>query len=408
MSRTPPGPAPRRTGALGTGLGAAGTALVCAVLAVTGPAGAPLVGPAPASAAPTPASASAGTSADGSARGARAAAEAARAAAQGAAQRVREVEDALERQQEGARRAASAAVGAQVRAERALAAAESARADGTRRVRALYMAPAGALTGSGTYALVRSLLTGSDPSATLRAHELSSGRAVDAGARADQRATGAAADGARTAVVSAEDADRAAGEQVAALRDLAARSGQLQQALQQAQDRLDALDADAARLEAAERAAQELAAAAAAARTAQAAAAGAGAGVRAGGAPADYADLYARAATTCPGMRPALLQAVGQVESGHGRDVGPSSAGAIGPMQFMPATFAAYGVDGDGDGDTDAWDPADAVFSAARYLCANGAGAGRAGESGALFRYNHADWYVVMVQRIADEIDAGT
>ncbi|WP_432486401.1 lytic transglycosylase domain-containing protein, partial [Kineococcus esterisolvens] len=129
-------------------------------------------------------------------------------------------------------------------------------------------------------------------------------------------------------------------------------------------------------------------------------------GVRAGCAPADYADLYARAATTCPGMRPALLQAVGQVESGHGRDVGPSSAGAIGPMQFMPATFAAYGVDGDGDGDTDARDPADAVFSAARYLCANGAGAGRGGESGALFRYNRADWYVVMVQRIADEIDA--
>ncbi len=122
--------------------------------------------------------------------------------------------------------------------------------------------------------------------------------------------------------------------------------------------------------------------------------------------PADYAGLYVRGAATCPGMRPELLAAVGQVESGHGVNTGPSSAGAVGPMQFMPATFAAYAVDGDGDGDVDAQDPADAVFTAAAYLCANGAGKGREAEASAVFRYNHADWYVQMVQRVADELAA--
>ena len=93
----------------------------------------------------------------------------------------------------------------------------------------------------------------------------------------------------------------------------------------------------------------------------------------------------------------ALLAAVGQIESGHGRNEGPSSAGAIGPMQFMPGTFAAYGVDGDGDGTKDAWDPEDAIFSAARYLCTGGAGAGPDGVRQALFTYNHAQWYVDLV-----------
>ena len=113
--------------------------------------------------------------------------------------------------------------------------------------------------------------------------------------------------------------------------------------------------------------------------------------------PPDVERAYRDAAPTCPGLDWTLLAAVGQVESGHGRDDGPSSAGAIGPMQFMPATFAAYGVDADGDGTADPWSVRDAVFSAARYLCASGAGRGAEGVHAALLTYNHAEWYVDLV-----------
>src|SRR5690606_30099539 len=115
------------------------------------------------------------------------------------------------------------------------------------------------------------------------------------------------------------------------------------------------------------------------------------------GIPEVFERAYRAAAGTCQGLEWTLLAAVGQVESGHGRNNGPSSAGAIGPMQFMPATFAAYGVDGDGDGTTDPWDPEDAVFSAAKYLCASGVGRGAKGVHDALFAYNHAEWYVDLV-----------
>jgi membrane-bound lytic murein transglycosylase B len=67
-------------------------------------------------------------------------------------------------------------------------------------------------------------------------------------------------------------------------------------------------------------------------------------------------------------------------------------------MQFMPQTFASYGVDGDHDGRTDPWDPQDAIFTAARYLCVSGVGAGGPdGVHRALLAYNHAEWYVDLV-----------
>jgi len=109
---------------------------------------------------------------------------------------------------------------------------------------------------------------------------------------------------------------------------------------------------------------------------------------------AEYLGLYKKAATTCPGLSWTVLAAIGQVESGHGRNDGPSSAGALGPMQFEPATFAEYAVDGDHDGKTDIMDPADAIYTAARYLCANGAGRGVQALASAIFDYNHAGWYV--------------
>jgi hypothetical protein len=112
--------------------------------------------------------------------------------------------------------------------------------------------------------------------------------------------------------------------------------------------------------------------------------------------PARYRPLYATAATRYRlGRRgPAILASIHKHESGFGQNMGPSSAGAIGHMQFMPATWAAYGVDADRDGTADPHNPADAIHGAANYLNASGAPADWAG---ALFSYNHADWYVRMI-----------
>jgi hypothetical protein len=114
-----------------------------------------------------------------------------------------------------------------------------------------------------------------------------------------------------------------------------------------------------------------------------------------------YLELYRRAAGTCPGLSWTVLAAIGQIESGHGRNTGPSTAGALGPMQFLPATWQAYGVDGDRDGRADIMNPFDAVPAAARYLCANGAGRGGRQLYNAVWRYNHADWYVRQVLGLA-------
>jgi membrane-bound lytic murein transglycosylase B len=81
-----------------------------------------------------------------------------------------------------------------------------------------------------------------------------------------------------------------------------------------------------------------------------------------------------------------------------------SSAGALGPMQFMPLTFVRYARDGDHDGKADIMNPADAIYTAAAYLCANGAGASTESLSSAIWNYNHADWYVQLVLALATKI----
>lgn len=204
----------------------------------------------------------------------------------------------------------------------------------------------------------------------------------------------AARDAAAATAVTADEAARAAAELARALGALREEEDAARQALDTAKAELNRLDAEARREEVAQAAASRLERAGSDAATARRASS---TPVTAIGIPTEFERAYRAAAPTCPGMPWTLLAAVGQIESGHGRNNGPSSAGAIGPMQFMPATFAAYGVDGDGDGRLDAWDPQDAVFSAAHYLCVSGAGKGPAGIRRALFAYNHAQWYVDLV-----------
>src|SRR5215210_1051500 len=122
--------------------------------------------------------------------------------------------------------------------------------------------------------------------------------------------------------------------------------------------------------------------------------------------PRNLRPVYVGAARTCKGLPWTVLAAIGQVETGHGRNTSTSYAGAQGPMQFMPETFAIYGVDGNHDGFTDIYDPVDAIFSAANYLCANGAGRGEDALARAIWHYNHADWYVALVLKIASQLAA--
>src|SRR3954471_19113781 len=98
-----------------------------------------------------------------------------------------------------------------------------------------------------------------------------------------------------------------------------------------------------------------------------------------------------QAAGTQYGIRWELLAAINEIETDYGRNLRASSAGAQGWMQFMPDTWKSYGVDGNDDGLMDPDNPVDAIFAAARYLKAAG---GDKDIRGAVFAYNHADWYV--------------
>ena len=122
------------------------------------------------------------------------------------------------------------------------------------------------------------------------------------------------------------------------------------------------------------------------------------------GVPANWIDLFkASAAQYCPGLSWTVLAAIGEIESGDGANEGPSSAGAEGPMQFIPSTWAMWGTDAFGQtGAPDIWNAYDAVPSAARLLCASGGG-NSAALPGAIFSYNHATWYVNEVLALASE-----
>jgi murein DD-endopeptidase MepM/ murein hydrolase activator NlpD len=153
---------------------------------------------------------------------------------------------------------------------------------------------------------------------------------------------------------------------------------------------------------------------------------------------------YQAADDYCTGLRWELLAGIGSVESGHGTASGATadpdtgevtpwifgprldgSPGvrslpigrwlhwwgltgpwqqAVGPMQFLPGTFAAWAIDADGDGVTNPHDLEDAVVTAANYLC-QGVDGEIADERAALLRYNRSDAYVAEVLAYADALE---
>ena len=122
--------------------------------------------------------------------------------------------------------------------------------------------------------------------------------------------------------------------------------------------------------------------------------------------PPDYLLLYREAAATCPGLPWSVLAAIGKVETDHGRSTlpgvhsGTNSAGAAGPMQFLLPTFNAvvHRTPPPPGGATppSPYNPHDAIYAAAAYLCESGARNGK-DIPGAIKTYNHADWYVAEV-----------
>ena len=118
--------------------------------------------------------------------------------------------------------------------------------------------------------------------------------------------------------------------------------------------------------------------------------------------------IYQQAALTCPGLPWSVLAAIGTIESDNGQSTlpgvhsGANFAGAEGPMQFEPATFAAYDtpVPPGGANPPSPYGAVDAVYAAARMLCANGAANG-ADLSAAVLAYNHSRNYVSQVLALA-------
>ena len=120
------------------------------------------------------------------------------------------------------------------------------------------------------------------------------------------------------------------------------------------------------------------------------------------GVPLGALAAYEQAASLCSGLSWTVLAGIGEVESDHGRAdlpgvrTGANTAGAEGPMQFLPRTFSEYAVPRADGSPPSPYDLGDAAAAAARLLCANGA-ADPALLPAAVFAYNHSAAYVTDV-----------
>jgi peptidoglycan hydrolase CwlO-like protein len=320
----------------------------------------------------------------------------ARAAAQQAADQVSALQPRVQRALRAYQRAlgqisgsVSRSVAADQLADESAERAAAKRAEVGAQVRALYMS-------GGSAALFMSVLSAPNATDALRRVAYVQRLVETTSVAADDSEATASSHAAQ-----ANQLETAADDEVLTAADVTRRYDQLSDALAEASAVLSHLSAHAKTLAAAEAAAAQLqslsasVAASAAERIATA---------QAAPVPADFRRLYVGSAKTCRGLSWTVLAAIGQVESGHGRNAATSYAGAQGPMQFLPSTFAAYAVDGDRDGDTDILDPADAIFTAGRYLCANGGGHGSTGLHNAIWHYNHAEWYVALVLKLAGQL----
>lgn len=137
--------------------------------------------------------------------------------------------------------------------------------------------------------------------------------------------------------------------------------------------------------------------------------------------PDKYKGLIEKAGNTCSDVSPNLLAALLETESGFNPKAA-SPVGAQGIAQFMPSTWESSGIDGNGDGKRDIWDPEDAIPSAAKYLCdiakevkdvpgnkqsnilaAYNAGSGAVIKYGGVPPYKETQGYVQSITALADK-----
>jgi soluble lytic murein transglycosylase-like protein len=115
--------------------------------------------------------------------------------------------------------------------------------------------------------------------------------------------------------------------------------------------------------------------------------------------PANFDGIY-QSAGAAYGIDWRILKAVHYVETGaSGSTSKRNPSGATGPMQFIPSTWRAYGVDGNGDDVKDITNVEDAIYAAANYLSASGGSMN--GYKTALWSYNPSTRYFAKVMDVA-------